>query len=148
MQGFNDDLSANSLLNCFFLLGLMSFHLTDTINLSTTIFSSSCYFPQRCFCNFIAYTVVSPVSFVLTLLKYPVCLQGCYPVIWLPAGLHLLLSLIDSFTVSLHKPNGRQMPAVRAMQGDCQWPRKKCRNSHQSCEPTIPIVTEAIPTYI
>ena len=34
----------------------------------------------------------------------------------------LLLSVqssIDSFTVSLHSPNGRHLPAVRAVQGDC-----------------------------
>ena len=31
---------------------------------------------------------------------------------------------IDAFTVSLHSPNGRQMPAIRAVQGDCQWPWK------------------------
>ena len=29
---------------------------------------------------------------------------------------------LDSFTVSLHSPNGRQLPAVRVVQGDCQWP--------------------------
>ena len=28
---------------------------------------------------------------------------------------------LDAFTVSLHSPNGRHLPAVRAMQGDCQW---------------------------
>ena len=27
---------------------------------------------------------------------------------------------IDSFTVSLHSPNGRHLPAVSAVQGDCQ----------------------------
>ena len=27
---------------------------------------------------------------------------------------------LDSFTVSLHRPNGRHMPAVRAVQGDCE----------------------------
>ena len=31
---------------------------------------------------------------------------------------------IDSFTVSLHSPNGGHLPALRAVQGDCQWPRR------------------------
>ena len=29
---------------------------------------------------------------------------------------------LDSFTVSLHSTNGRHLPAIRAVQGDCQWP--------------------------
>ena len=36
----------------------------------------------------------------------------------------------DSFTVPLHSPNGRLMPAIRAVQGDCQWPMKNAGNSH------------------
>ena len=46
---------------------------------------------------------------------------------------------IDSFTISLHSPNGRQMPAIRAVQGDCQWPLKNGGNSHwsRSHEPTM-----------
>ena len=34
---------------------------------------------------------------------------------------------VDSFTVSLHSPNGRHLPAVRAVQGDCQWPWETVR---------------------
>ena len=37
---------------------------------------------------------------------------------------------IDSFAVSLHSPNGRHLPAFRAVQGDCQWPLKNCGNPH------------------
>ena len=37
---------------------------------------------------------------------------------------------IDSFTVSLHIPNGRHLPAVRDVQGDCQWALKNEGNSH------------------
>ena len=33
----------------------------------------------------------------------------------------LLLQALDSFTVSLHSANGRHLPGVRAVQGDCQW---------------------------
>ena len=33
-------------------------------------------------------------------------------------------SHVDSFTVSLHSPNGRHLPAVTAVQGGCQWPFK------------------------
>ena len=29
---------------------------------------------------------------------------------------------LDSFTVSLHSPNGRHLPVIRAVQGDFQWP--------------------------
>ena len=47
------------------------------------------------------------------------------------------LILIDSFTVSSHSPSGRQMPAVRAAQGDCQWLLINSGNSHQSHDPTI-----------
>ena len=42
---------------------------------------------------------------------------------------------IDHFTVSLHSPNSRYLPAVMAVQGDCQWPLQNGGNSHQSCEP-------------
>ena len=42
---------------------------------------------------------------------------------------------LDLFTVSLHSTNGRQMPAVRAVQGDCAWIYKNNGNVHWSCEP-------------
>ena len=45
---------------------------------------------------------------------------------------------LDSFTVSLPSPNGRYLPAVRAVQGDRHWPQKECVISHWSCVPTIP----------
>ena len=32
----------------------------------------------------------------------------------------LLSCLLDSFTAPLHSPNGRHLPAVRAVQGDCE----------------------------
>ena len=44
---------------------------------------------------------------------------------------------LDSFTVSLHSPNGRQLPAVRAVQGDCQQILKNVWNPHQSYTPII-----------
>ena len=44
---------------------------------------------------------------------------------------------IDSFTVSLHSPNGKHLLDVRAVQGGCQWPLKNVSNSDLSCEPTI-----------
>ena len=43
------------------------------------------------------------------------------------------LARIDSFTVPLHSPKGRQMPAVRAVQGDCQWHKKTDGNSTMHC---------------
>ena len=43
-------------------------------------------------------------------------------------------NLLDSFIVSLHNPNGRQMPAVRAVQGDCQWPLGNIGSSQRSHE--------------
>ena len=36
----------------------------------------------------------------------------------------LLETVLDSFTVCLHSPNGRHLPAIRAVQGDCQCPPK------------------------
>ena len=42
--------------------------------------------------------------------------------------------MLDPFTVSLHSPNGRRLPAVRAVQGDCKWPLKNGGNSHRSRE--------------
>ena len=42
--------------------------------------------------------------------------------------------IIDSFTVSLHSPNGRQSPAVRVVQGDCQWPLENGWNFNRSCK--------------
>ena len=44
-------------------------------------------------------------------------------------------SVLDSFTVSLHSPNGRL--AVRVVYEDCQWPLKTSGNSHRSREPTL-----------
>ena len=41
---------------------------------------------------------------------------------------------IDYFTVSLHSTNGRHLPAVRAVQGDCQWPLQNGGNFQQSPE--------------
>ena len=45
--------------------------------------------------------------------------------------------LVHPFTVSLHSPNGRHLPVVRAVQGDCQWPLKNGGNPQQSREPRI-----------
>ena len=55
---------------------------------------------------------------------------------------------IDCFTVSLHSPNGRLTPAIRAVQGDCQWLLKNSGNSHQWCEPTMHWGRKAIPTHV
>ena len=54
---------------------------------------------------------------------------------------------VDSFTVSLHSPNGRHLPAVRAVQGDCQWPLKNGGNSRWSWEPKMHC-DWGIPNYI
>ena len=35
---------------------------------------------------------------------------------------------LDSFTVPLHSSNGRHLPAVKAVQGDCRWPLRNVRN--------------------
>ena len=48
-----------------------------------------------------------------------------------------MLMGLDSFTVSLHSPNGRLLPAVWAVQGGCQWPVKNGENSHPSHEQRI-----------
>ena len=45
--------------------------------------------------------------------------------------------MADFFTVSLHSPNSRQMPASRAAQGNSQWPQESSENSYWSCDPTI-----------
>ena len=44
---------------------------------------------------------------------------------------------LDSFTVPLHCPNGRQMPAVGAVQRDCHWGLENRGNSHCSHEPIM-----------
>ena len=51
------------------------------------------------------------------------------------SGCHIITMAIDSFTVSLHSTNGRHLPAVRALQRDCQLPLKIGGNSHWSHEP-------------
>ena len=48
----------------------------------------------------------------------------------------LVLSL-DSFTVYLHSPNGRYLPAVTVLQEHCKWPLKNGGNSHWSLEPMM-----------
>ena len=48
-------------------------------------------------------------------------------------------TFIDSFTVSLQSPNGRHLPAVRALQGDCPWPSKSGDNlAKRHCNWGIP----------
>ena len=54
---------------------------------------------------------------------------------------------LDCETVSLHSTNGRQMPAIRAVQGDCQWPLKTVEIPISQVS-SYSIVTEAIPIYI
>ena len=54
----------------------------------------------------------------------------------LVSNYHMQMCL-DSFTVPLHSPNGRQLPAVRAVQRDCHWGLKNGGNSHWSCEPIM-----------
>ena len=44
---------------------------------------------------------------------------------------------IDSFTVILHSPNGRHLPAVRAVQRDCHWGPKNGGNSYWLCQPIM-----------
>ena len=51
---------------------------------------------------------------------------------------------LDCFTVPLRSPNDRHLPAIRTVQGDCQWLLKNSGNSPQSSEPTA----KAILTYI
>ena len=45
--------------------------------------------------------------------------------------------VIDSFTVPLHSPNGRHLPAIKAVQWDYQWHMKNGGNTSWSNEPTI-----------
>ena len=40
-------------------------------------------------------------------------------------------------TVSLHSPHGRYLPAVRAVEGDCQFPLKNDGNSYRSRQLTM-----------
>ena len=43
----------------------------------------------------------------------------------------------DSFTVPLHSPNGRHLPAVRAAERNCHWGLKNGGNSHWSRKPIM-----------
>ena len=56
-------------------------------------------------------------------------------------GLGMFLENLDSPTVFLHSPYGRQL------QGDCQWPLKIVEIPTVHVSPQS-IVTEAVPTYI
>ena len=63
-----------------------------------------------------------------------------WPLIWFIAFMHVtyipyIYVHVDSFTVSLHNPNGRQMPAIKFVHGYCQWPLINIGNSYQSCYP-------------
>ena len=65
-----------------------------------------------------------------------------WPLIWFIAFMHVtcipyICVHVDSFTVSLHNPNGRQMPAIKVVQGYCQWLLKNIGNSYQSCYPFV-----------
>ena len=47
-----------------------------------------------------------------------------------------IMAALDYFTVSLHSPNDRHLPAAGAVQGDRQWPLKSVGNCHRTCKPT------------
>ena len=53
------------------------------------------------------------------------------------ARISRLIFSLESFTVPLHSPNGRHLPAVRAVQRDCHWGMKNGGNSHCSHKPII-----------
>ena len=44
---------------------------------------------------------------------------------------------VDTFTVPLHSLNSRHLPAIRAVQRDCQWGLKNGWNSHRSRYPIM-----------
>ena len=44
---------------------------------------------------------------------------------------------LDSYTVPLHNPNCRHLPAVRAVKGDCQWLLKFVKIPISNHEPSI-----------
>ena len=85
------------------------------------------------------------VAFALAHKKYRLPSQSMLPHRMQYTLSHKVITIIsidiDSFTVFLHSPNGRHLPAVRAVQGDCQWPLKM-ENSHRSREPTMHCDTE------
>ena len=56
---------------------------------------------------------------------------------WLFLSCLVMVGAVDSFTVSLHSPNGRRLPAVKAVQGDCQWAWANGGNSHRPRDPII-----------
>ena len=49
------------------------------------------------------------------------------PAVRLVGFLQFVVCWLDCFTVPLHNPNGRRLPAVRDVQVDCQWPWKHCK---------------------
>ena len=50
---------------------------------------------------------------------------------------HNIGSVLDYFTLPLHSPNSKHLPAVRAVQRDCHWLLKNGWNSIQSQKPTM-----------
>ena len=54
--------------------------------------------------------------------------------------------LIDTFNVSLHSPNCRQMPAIRSVQGDCDWHWKMVEIPNHYVNPN-PLQLRHFPTY-
>ena len=66
---------------------------------------------------------------------------GSKKILWCSAVLlqhnPLYLCSIDSFTVPLHSPNGRQLPAIRAVQRDNHWSLKNSRDSHWTPVPIM-----------
>ena len=57
---------------------------------------------------------------------------------WAPTWKRPIIeATLDSFTVLLHSPNGRRLPAISFMQGDSHWCLKTSGNSHWSLEPIM-----------
>ena len=75
-------------------------------------FNSELMNPSRKFCTyFMQFTGNSRLCSVVWDSQFP---RDSGNVLW-------VRTQVNSFTVSLHNPNGRQLPAIRAVQGDRQW---------------------------
>ena len=130
-----------------------AFLLLDLRNFSYILLHFSLRFDKnQCIWNAFDRAVLKCKATVEAPIKQDTLRQSTYKDTTLPAlgtvyTTHVFRTSLDSFTVSLHSPNGRQMPAVRSVQGDCQWPLKwvEILTDHTSAKT---FASDAIQTYI
>ena len=119
-----------------------NFHSRKLISKCHLQFVSVCLNVQKLARDASGFCLIWSITAGIILCTHPANEWQCYNVTlsligW---GVHKIIPVnvthtpLDSFTVPMHSPNGRRLPAVGAVQGDCHWGLENGANSHWSHE--------------